>query len=380
MLFSRGVFYMSHNNFENLLQTQPCFFAAANSSEGFYNGFEWLSNPQTDRLYIIKGGPGTGKSSLMRELALTMNEQGCETELLFCSSDPDSLDGVRFPTLQTVIIDGTAPHAVEPNYLGVYERLVNLADGLCYDGIKAQKDILMPLFQQNKHLHLRVSRYLEAAGRLADDSFAADCELVDATKAENFAARLAESYLGFHSQKGEQTRRFLSGMTPKGTMLLEQTLSCYTQRLVIVEDEYGGASSVVMSVIRQIALERGHKVIVCPCALNPSRKIDHLIIPTADIAFCTANTHLPITTEPIRRIHARRFRDLSAFDRIKHRLRFNTRAQEELLDSACVLLSKAKAVHDQIEEIYRGQMDFARWEQIKDEVAAQLHQRKNQQE
>ena len=43
------------------------YFACANSSRGFCNYFE--SNLQgLERLYILKGGPGTGKSTLMKEV------------------------------------------------------------------------------------------------------------------------------------------------------------------------------------------------------------------------------------------------------------------------------------------------------------------------
>ena len=46
------------------------FFAAANTEEGFYSIFESVFPPSAlDKIFIIKGGPGTGKSTLMRQIA-----------------------------------------------------------------------------------------------------------------------------------------------------------------------------------------------------------------------------------------------------------------------------------------------------------------------
>ncbi len=54
--------------------------------------------------------------------------------------DPDSLDGVVLPRLKAALVDGTAPHVIEPKYPGVVEQYVNL--GVCYDreGLQAVRE------------------------------------------------------------------------------------------------------------------------------------------------------------------------------------------------------------------------------------------------
>ena len=69
-----------------------------------------LEPEQAETIYILKGGPGCGKSSLMRRVAQAMEEKGASVEYIACSGDPDSLDAVVFPALNTAIVDGTAPH------------------------------------------------------------------------------------------------------------------------------------------------------------------------------------------------------------------------------------------------------------------------------
>jgi len=87
------------------------YFLGANSPAGFYSLYSELLPPETaNAIYILKGGPGCGKSTLMRRVAQAMEEKGASVEYIACSGDPDSLDAVVFPALNTAIVDGTAPH------------------------------------------------------------------------------------------------------------------------------------------------------------------------------------------------------------------------------------------------------------------------------
>jgi len=90
-------------------KTELQFFLGANAASGFVSHFEELYDPEGGwKCYIIKGGPGTGKSSMMRRIV--ERTPGLEHEMIHCSSDPESLDGVIFPEKKICIADGTAPH------------------------------------------------------------------------------------------------------------------------------------------------------------------------------------------------------------------------------------------------------------------------------
>lgn len=88
------------------------FFAGANSGEGFQNLFsEIIDLEKAKDMIVLKGGPGVGKNTFMREIGRSMEEAGTEVEYLWCSGDPGSLDGVVLPELGCAVVDGTAPHA-----------------------------------------------------------------------------------------------------------------------------------------------------------------------------------------------------------------------------------------------------------------------------
>ena len=62
-------------------------FLGVNSEAGFYSLFEDFINKRS-RVYVIKGGPGTGKSTLMRSIGKQAEQRGLEVEYLHCSSRP----------------------------------------------------------------------------------------------------------------------------------------------------------------------------------------------------------------------------------------------------------------------------------------------------
>lgn len=91
------------------------YFLGANSPTGFYSLYSELLPPETASvIYILKGGPGCGKSTLMRQVAQQAAQAGETVEYILCSADPDSLDAVVLPRLGAALVDGTAPHGTAP--------------------------------------------------------------------------------------------------------------------------------------------------------------------------------------------------------------------------------------------------------------------------
>ena len=107
------------------------YFAAANTYAGFKSYFHLIFAPKNyDRIYVLKGGPGTGKSSFMKRFAADLLQKGCKTEEIYCSSDPRSLDGIIAYNgdKKIAIIDGTAPHETDAKLPGAFDEIINLGD------------------------------------------------------------------------------------------------------------------------------------------------------------------------------------------------------------------------------------------------------------
>ena len=110
-------------------EPQVRFYLGANSPAGFYSLYDQLIDPaQAEEIYILKGGPGCGKSSLMHRVAEAVEAHGLSVEYIDCSGDPDSLDAIVIPQLKTALVDGTAPHDTAP--LGHPAKKVRICKGL----------------------------------------------------------------------------------------------------------------------------------------------------------------------------------------------------------------------------------------------------------
>jgi len=71
-----------------------------------------------ERRILIKGLPGTGKSTLMKALGEEGEKRGFDVLYGWCGLDPNGVDLISFPELSICLIDATAPHAYDPEKPG----------------------------------------------------------------------------------------------------------------------------------------------------------------------------------------------------------------------------------------------------------------------
>lgn len=105
---------------------QKQYFLGSNTHEGFRGAYEKVRAAK--KLVILKGGAGSGKSTVMKKIASFAEEQNLDTEIYRCSSDCASLDAVFIPSLSAAVVDGTAPHVVEAEYPAIGQYVINLLD------------------------------------------------------------------------------------------------------------------------------------------------------------------------------------------------------------------------------------------------------------
>lgn len=351
----------------------PKTFLAANSAKGFVSYFkECYSADDGWKAYIIKGGPGTGKSSMMKSLAAYFADKGEGVELCACSSDPDSLDAVIFFDRKVVIMDGTSPHTVDPSFPGVCETIVNLSD--CWDDAKLQegREEILKLTRENKAHHARASRYITAAGTLLSDINKTASQFVNTEKTAAYAQKLANRLISEGDEYKEHIR-FLSGVTPKGLLFFKNTPQKMANTIIAVEDEWGAVRDIIMSIIKNVAKTKKQEIITCYNAINPE-KIDHIIFPQLSLAFCSISRYSH--PEGVTRcIHSRRF--VSAPDKAfyKTKINFSRRAADELLSEAVKIIADAKHTHDLLENYYINAMDFSLLGKRIEKIAEKIEKR-----
>lgn len=348
------------------------FFFGANTPEGFRSLFSELYDPRDGwRAYILKGGPGTGKSTFLRTIAKACDEAGVGYECVPCASDPASLDAVRIESKKICIADGTAPHVLEPQYPGAVETTLELGAFRDDDKLRARRKEIMELFADNAAQHRRCIRFLQAAESLSRDVRRLALECVDTEKIRRFASRLASRKFGKpRGVVGRETERFLSAVTPEGVTIHRQTLEKLCDEVLVIEDAHGAASGALLGEVRRYALGTGLDVISCPCPLHTDAGPQHLILPGIRFALVTETPFQRF--DGTSRIRAARFTDSARLRAHRSRIAFSRRTEKELLEEAACAMQDALLVHGALEDCYTPCMDFDAVQHLAEETAAQI--------
>lgn len=345
-------------------------FLGANTPQGFVSFFDELYNPyEKSRALIIKGGPGTGKSTLMKEVQKKAVEKGYSVECAFCASDPKSLDGVIIPELSLCMADGTSPHVIEPKFPGACEIIINTGDFWDSKELFERGDEIRALTLENSLHHRRSSAYLSASGKLFSENRRLLSEYVNTDKIYSYAVRFVNRELPKISDApGKKKRRFLSAISPDGRVFLSDTVKKQAYRIIGVEDEFGAAASLLVDRIGELAVKRGYDVFFCYCPMTPKGEAEHIIIPKAGIALISERKNHRINLSYDRVIHSKRFL-YEGTEAHRKQLLFNRKLQNLLTDESINCLKKAKAVHDRLEKIYIENMNFKGLSQLAQKIA-----------
>ena len=330
------------------------FFVGANSGEGFQNLFPELVNLEdTYDLMVLKGGPGVGKNTFMRELGRSMEQAGTAVEYLWCSGDPDSLDGVVLPEIRCAVVDGTSPHVVEPRYPAAVDRYVDL--GRFYDltAAKAAVSEVREHTRAYKAAYVRSYHSLKAARQVELDAVTAVGNTFDRERADRrVSGIIARELRGKGNQAGKTTRRFLGSITHRGYIWRFDSVDALCPKVYEFADSWELAGP-ALSQLHDTAVKNGWDTIACLAPEEPSR-IEHLLIPALGLAFVTSRPGMDYGKKPYRRIRLDAMTEAEG----KARLRFQTRMAALLREEGVGALKEAKANHDKLEAVYNPYVDF----------------------
>lgn len=351
------------------------YFLGSSGKNGFFSCFSQLT-PKIDGQYtfIIKGGPGTGKSSMMKKIASEIENMDIKCERIFCSSDPSSLDGIIIPSLRVSIADGTSPHTIDPDYPGASGEIVNLGD--CWDKklLFENKEKIIEITDKNKACHQRSRRFIESAFSIFGDGEKICRDCLDNGRVIRYASRLAKRYFRKPDGKiGLEKIRLLDAITPKGYIFLSDTANELCDTKIVFDDSFGVASSVIIDRLRAYALASGYSVISSPSVCREGA-IRHIIIKELSLGFFTADKLCNLEIEPTRTVSLRRFYSSDELTAHRARLSFSVKASKELLHEAVCALKIAKDIHDDLEAVYINAMDFKKTEKITKALTERIRQ------
>ena len=331
------------------------FFLGANSGEGFQNLFSQITDLEdTYDLMVLKGGPGVGKNTFMREVGRAMEAAGTPVEYLWCSGDPDSLDGVVLPQLRCAVVDGTSPHVVEPRYPAAVDRYVDL--GRFYDltAAKAAVGEVKACTRAYQAAYVRAYRNLKAARAVESDALGTVRRTFDADRARRrVEGILARELRQKGGETGRTVRRFLGSVTYQGYVWRFDSVDALCPKVYEFADSAELAGE-LFERIRQRAAERGWDTVAC-CSPEEPERIEHLLLPGLGLAFVTSRPGMEDRGHPYRRVRLDAMTDQRNG---RARLRFQARMVSLLREEGVAALREAKAAHDALEAVYNPYVDF----------------------
>ncbi|QUI21918.1 ATPase [Vallitalea pronyensis] len=338
------------------------YFPGGNTTRGFFSYYDYiLPQEEATRIICLKGGPGVGKSTYMKRLGTAMEEKGFEVEYMHCSSDPHSLDGVVFPQIKVALIDGTAPHVVDPKNPGAVDEIIHLGDYWNEEGIRKNRKQILLVNKVVGKLFARAYRYLKAAKPVYDDMATIHDEALDHSGVYIEAEKVINKHLKKHkasNKPGYVRKLFASAITPKGLVNYLETVIGGNETIYRVIGEPGTQTSKLLELVKESAISKGFDVEAFYCPIDPANKLEHLVIKKLGVAFITTNDFHNIDVVDAECIDMNKYLNYAIIDQYFDVLQYDFKVYSELLDSAIRTIHDAKKSHDYMETLYIPHMDF----------------------
>ncbi len=353
------------------------YFAASNSGRGFVSYFDEIFRERCDARLIIKGGPGTGKSRMLFELGSFAEGLGARVEYYYCSSDPDSLDGIvaRLPDGVTVgAQDGTAPHSEEASLPGARDNIFDL--GVFWDSARLQglKGEIEELNAKKNRAWRQAYRCLDAAGQLKAAALDMARSVIDTERLQKAAARAAAdarrraaqtevvSVLPPPPEKScraaLRTPHLSLGM--KGTASLRGFYHGARDVFLLSDELLPGAGELFVTAVADHAQGAGTRCRLSPDPLSPELTV---AFACGESVFTSEKGGAIPADADCHRVGMRRFIDPSALRGVREEYSRLMALSNRAVTQALLAMSSAGREHFALEEIYSSAMDFNAKEQ-----------------
>ncbi len=344
---------------------EKSFFISANGYSGFRSRHTvFYGSPQYTRVFVITGGPGTGKSRLMHDVAKAAKLCRADVTYIRCSSDPDSLDGIVISKEGTriALLDGTAPHVRVIDYPGVIDEWIDLS--LCWqtDALISKREEILSATKRKQEAYARAYRFLSIAG---DADRALDAELRPAVLTEKLTRAVQrEMRMLFPSAKPHSEEYYITACSMKGYT----HLSTYRAESTVIgiSDPYGGAHFYLDLLYRLLREKNAYTFLRFPSCYT-DEKTENIYLPKSKVLFSSI-----CCQDESKVINMKRFLNAQAITKNRSVLRHLLHVRRDMQDAACAALQEAGKHHFSLEEIYGNAMDFSKKEAVTERVKKQI--------
>ncbi len=334
-------------------------FAGSNSSKGFFSYFEHIIKPENaNRIYILKGGPGVGKSSFIKKFGIKISSLGHEVEYIHCSSDENSLDGLVVPDLKIAFVDGTAPHLVDPKLPGAVDEIINLGAYLDNDNLEKHKEQIIQINKNKSELYKSAYRYLGSAGLISEEINAIYDRHIDNDKFDTLCDKILDKLFTKKvttNKPGSIRKMFSEAYTSNGYIKYTDYF-CSNSKIWAIIGESSNYTSKLLERIVQESVNNGYYTECYYKPLTPE-KIQHVIIPELNLLFKSDESTVNCNYDEIINLHE--IMDLENMKPHISEIENNLHLFDLLIKNALNKLSETAKYHQLLEVFYVNSMNFS---------------------
>lgn len=333
------------------------YFAGGNTPLGFYSLYDYIIPVgEAERIYLIKGGPGTGKSTFMKKIGTYFLDKHENVEYMWCSSDPDSLDGVVLKNRRIAFIDGTAPHMIDPKFPGAVDEIIDLGKYFDREKLIKQKNEIISYNKKISNEFEHAYNYLKCAAILNES-------LSRIVGTNDLGININEvldviNIKKNNDRKGRIRKLFGSAITSKGLINKLNDLSIHLNNIYLVNCNQGYNVDKIVAGISAKITDNGYDVTELYCPMKPDKGPEHIISFDADVGVFTCNKYHDFAWLKNNRGSKVISLDLqSANLSIDDRWDIISEDIESSINKSICYLKSAKELHDELESFYIESME-----------------------
>ncbi|TGE36655.1 hypothetical protein E4K67_19705 [Desulfosporosinus fructosivorans] len=139
------------------------YFAEGMTTRGYISLLPNMM-PSWQRVYVLLGGPGTGKSTLIKVIGLELLDRGYDVDFFRSVRDPDSMAGFIMPKMKLAMLDAMEVSPLRWRAPGVVEKFIDLS--IFCDEIKLDKQRSQIYKIENRLQELQTTLEEELAAEL----------------------------------------------------------------------------------------------------------------------------------------------------------------------------------------------------------------------
>ncbi|MGE5391359.1 MAG: hypothetical protein ACM3PE_09885 [Deltaproteobacteria bacterium] len=342
-------------------------FTSSNTYDGFHSFIPDLVKP-LQRVYILKGAPGSGKSTFIRMLGESLSERGYEVDFWLSAADPLNPEGLYLPRLDLAVVNGSQGLGLDPHYPGATGEVIGFEQYQDREALRRFGSEIIGLIDRLEAEREKVEQILmQAAGAREDIK-----KNVSQRLQLGRVIRLADQLEGELFQEGPAERHFYaSSFSAEGTINYVDEISRSCQRRYVLKGPPGSGKSIIIAEIAERGRRRGWYLEYYHCGLDYETML-MLLIPSQGIALIDAgNAELNLRPWDVVIDMNEYLEEPDSPEQVQETAEVERLYETLLLQAQEGLESSQKTLLD-LKKIYSSAMDFSGLERRREELLEEI--------